>query len=77
MTAATTGAPMRSAFRHRAFALFWSARVCSMLAIQMQVVAVGWQVYDMIGDPLDLGLAGLWAWNFPALRRIDRLSAVR
>ncbi|CAO3431914.1 MFS transporter [Azospirillum endophyticum] len=50
----------RSAFRHRAFALFWSARVCSMLAIQMQVVAVGWQVYAMTGDPLDLGLVGLF-----------------
>ncbi|MBK1842551.1 MFS transporter [Azospirillum sp. YIM B02556] len=50
----------RSAFRHRAFALFWCARVCSMLAIQMQVVAVGWQVYAMTGDPLDLGLVGLF-----------------
>ncbi|PWC89279.1 MFS transporter [Azospirillum sp. TSO5] len=59
-SAATTGDSFRSAFRHRAFALFWSARVCSMLAIQMQVVAVGWQVYAMTGDPLDLGLVGLF-----------------
>lgn len=50
----------RSAFRHRAFALFWCARVCSMLAIQMQVVAVGWQVYAMTDNPLDLGLVGLF-----------------
>ncbi|BAI75633.1 major facilitator superfamily MFS-1 (plasmid) [Azospirillum sp. B510] len=61
MTSAhTAGDGFRSAFRHRAFALFWSARVCSMLAIQMQVVAVGWQVYAMTGDPLDLGLVGLF-----------------
>ncbi|MBP2231712.1 MFS family permease [Azospirillum agricola] len=64
MTAATSsggsGDAFGSAFRHRAFALFWSARVCSMLALQMQVVAVGWQVYDMTGSPMDLGLVGLF-----------------
>ncbi|PWC78890.1 MFS transporter [Azospirillum sp. TSH64] len=59
-SAPAAGDSFRSAFRHRAFALFWSARVCSMLAIQMQVVAVGWQVYSMTGDPLDLGLVGLF-----------------
>ncbi|PGH55253.1 MFS transporter [Azospirillum palustre] len=59
-SAPAAGDSFRSAFRHRAFALFWSARVCSMLAIQMQVVAVGWQVYAMTGDPLDLGLVGLF-----------------
>lgn len=56
----SSGDSFRSAFRHRAFALFWSARVCSMLALQMQVVAVGWQIYDMTGDPLALGLVGLF-----------------
>ena len=25
----------------------------------MQAVAVGWQMYDLTGDPLDLGLVGL------------------
>ncbi len=61
MTAVSqSGSAFRSAFRHRAFALFWTARVCSMLAIQMQVVAVGWQIYDMTSDPLDLGLVGLF-----------------
>ncbi|SMH30414.1 MFS transporter [Azospirillum agricola] len=60
MTAASSGDAFGSAFRHRAFALFWSARVCSMLALQMQVVAVGWQVYDMTGSPMDLGLVGLF-----------------
>ncbi len=27
--------------------------------MQVQVVAVGWQMYDLTGDPLDLGLVGL------------------
>ncbi|PWC37928.1 MFS transporter [Azospirillum sp. TSO35-2] len=57
---APAGGSFRSAFRHRAFALFWFARVCSMLALQMQVVAVGWQVYAMTDSPLDLGLVGLF-----------------
>ena len=28
-------------------------------AVQIQTVAVGWQVYDMTRNPLDLGLVGL------------------
>lgn len=35
------------------------ARLAAGLAMQMQVVAVGWQMYDLTGDPLDLGLVGL------------------
>lgn len=50
----------RSAFRHRSFALFWSARLGAWLAEQMQTVAVGWQMYELTGDPLDLGLVGLF-----------------
>lgn len=48
-----------SAFRHRAFTLFWCARIAAWLAMQMQVVAVGWQVYAMTGTALSLGLVGL------------------
>ena len=51
----TTG-PM---FRHRAFALFWSARVLSTMAFQLQGVAVGWQIYALTHSPLALGLVGL------------------
>jgi MFS family permease len=43
----------------RPFVLFWCARAAASLALQMQVVAVGWQVYDMTGSALDLGLVGL------------------
>ncbi len=45
--------------RHRPFALFWSARVCSSLAFQMQSVAIGWQIYALTGSAFDLGLVGL------------------
>ena len=47
------------ALRHRNFTLFLLARFCATLAVQMQGVAVGWQVYNLSGDPLDLGLLGL------------------
>jgi MFS family permease len=46
-------------FRHRSFTLFLVARVLSTLGVQMQTVAVGWQVYATTRDPLDLGLVGL------------------
>jgi len=45
--------------RIRAFAYLWLALVVMGLANQMVVVAVGWQVYDIHHDPLDLGLIGL------------------
>jgi MFS family permease len=49
----------RSAFRHRDFALFWVALVSEALALQMAIVAIGWQVYSIRENPLDLGLIGL------------------
>ncbi len=45
--------------RHRSFVLFWSARTFSNGAFMMQGVAVGWQLYALTNDPLDLGLVGL------------------
>lgn len=57
---AQPAARFRSAFRHRSFALFWIARLGAWLAGQMQTVAVGWQMYELTGDPLDLGLVGLF-----------------
>ncbi|MES1200571.1 MAG: MFS transporter [Pseudomonadota bacterium] len=38
--------PSLAVFRHRAYARFWASRTMSVLAIQMQTTAVGWQVYD-------------------------------
>ncbi|MET0277398.1 MAG: MFS transporter [Pseudorhodoplanes sp.] len=49
-----------TSIRHyRPFVLFWCARASASLALQMQVVAIGWQVYEMTGSALDLGLVGL------------------
>ena len=45
--------------RIRAFAHLWVALVVMGLANQMVVVAVGWQVYEIHHNPLDLGLIGL------------------
>ena len=47
------------ALRHRNFALFLGARLLATVAVQMQSVAVGWQVYAITGDALDLGFIGL------------------
>jgi MFS family permease len=47
------------AFRHRDFRLLISAKVFSSQALYMVMVAVGYQVYDTTGDPLDLAYIGL------------------
>src|SRR5882762_2057882 len=48
-----------AAFTHPAFALFQIARFLIVIALEMQAVAVGWQVYEITRKPLDLGLVGL------------------
>ena len=48
-----------SLLRHRSFVLLWCARTFTTAAFQMQAVAVGWQLYDMTNNPLDLGIVGL------------------
>ncbi|HQR23400.1 MAG TPA: MFS transporter [Steroidobacteraceae bacterium] len=45
--------------RNADFTRFIAARFLASLAVQMQAVAVGWQVYAVTRDPLDLGLVGL------------------
>jgi MFS family permease len=45
--------------RHRPFAFYWVSRVSSTVALQMQAVAVGWLMYEITNNPLDLGLVGL------------------
>jgi MFS family permease len=49
----------RSAFRHRDFTLFIVGLVTSRFAMTMASVAIGWQVYAVRENPLDLGLVGL------------------
>lgn len=48
-----------SAFTHRPFKLYWLARFCVTFSVQIIAVAVGWQVYDLTRDPLDLGILGM------------------
>jgi hypothetical protein len=45
--------------QQRDFTLLWTALVVMGFASQMAVVAIGWQVYSIDHDPLDLGLIGL------------------
>ena len=51
--------PSAPLLRHKPFALFWSARVCTSFAYQMLSVAIGWRVYELTGSAFDLGLVGL------------------
>src|SRR5262249_62419503 len=48
-----------AAFRYANFTLFTVARFFLVAALEMQSVAVGWQVYEITRRPLDLGLVGL------------------
>jgi MFS family permease len=41
------------------FLRYLTARTAVSVAVQMQTVAVGWQIYAITKDPLDLGLIGL------------------
>src|ERR1035437_6432563 len=49
----------RVAFTHPDFVLYQVARFFIVAALEMQSVAVGWQVYEITKRPLDLGLVGL------------------
>lgn len=80
------GAQPTSLRNHRPFALYWVSRVSSTVALQMQAVAVGWQMYDITHNPLDLGLVGLTQFIPAALfvlvaghvaDRYDRRTIVR
>ncbi len=42
--------PLSRLFAQRPFVRFWSARLAGMLANQMLMVAVAWQIYDITGS---------------------------
>ncbi|MGN8260931.1 MFS transporter [Pseudomonas sp. SMSB3] len=44
---------------HRPFMAFWLARVFTASGFQMLTVAIGWHLYQLTGNVLDLGLVGL------------------
>ena len=48
-----------SLLRHAAFTRFWVGDIASVLANQILVLAVGWQIYDITNSALSLGLVGL------------------
>jgi MFS family permease len=64
-----------AAFQNRAFMKYWLSRLASSFAAQIQTVAVGWQVYDLTRDPLDLGFVGLSQF-LPALLLVLVTGAV-
>jgi MFS family permease len=45
--------------RHRDYRLLWMGQIVSVTGSQMRVVALGWQVYLISRDPLQLGVLGL------------------
>jgi len=63
----------------REFALLWASLLSNGLASQMLAVAIGWQVYAIHRNPLDLGLVGLAEvvplplLALPAGQLVDRL----
>jgi MFS family permease len=59
MTAASANAPLGRLLAHPGFARYLVSRTAVSIAVQMQTVAVGWQIYEITRSPLDLGLIGL------------------
>ena len=54
-----SGPQARAAFRYPNFRYYMAARFVTVLATEMQAVAVAWQIYALTHRPLDLGLVGL------------------
>ncbi len=48
-----------SLLRQPAYVRFLYVRIAASIALQIQVVAVGWQMYELTNSPFDLGLIGL------------------
>src|SRR5580693_2703807 len=82
-SAADLRSSARAAFSYPDFTAFSIARFCIVAALEMQSVAVGWQVYEITKRPLDLGLIGLAqflpgiALFLPAGHTVDRLDRRR
>ncbi|MDR3453184.1 MAG: MFS transporter [Rhodoferax sp.] len=57
---------LSSLFSQRQFLRFWLARFTGVMANQMLMVALAWQMYDITSSAWDLGLVGLFQFG-PAL----------
>jgi MFS family permease len=55
----TAPAAPTSLLQYPSFVRVWFTRTATTGAFHMQGVAVGWQLYDMTGNPIDLGIVGL------------------
>jgi len=51
--------PATTLLRHGAFMRFVYVRIAASVALQMQAVAIGWQMYELTGSSFQLGLVGL------------------
>lgn len=45
--------------KQRPFVLFWLARLSATMGYHMLAITIGWQVYELTNNPLDLGYIGL------------------
>lgn len=78
MSAGAARSDGTSLWQYRAYARLWFARIASVAAGQMLMVAVGWQMYELTGSAWDLGLVGLLQFvpalllSLPAGQWIDR-----
>jgi MFS family permease len=67
-------------YRDRDLSFFLASRFLSTIAMMVQSVAVGWQVYDIARTPLALGLVGLcefvpmFLFTLPAGDIVDRFN---
>ncbi len=50
---------MPPAFQHRDFRVFWTGALFSAIGTQMTTVAMAWQIYELTGSALQVGLLGL------------------
>jgi MFS family permease len=75
-----SGSSSPTLYRHRDFAFFLSGRFLGTVAMQVQSVAIGWQIYEIERTPLALGLVGLCQFlpmfllTLPAGEISDRLN---
>jgi len=78
-----TQATLSALLAERPFIRFWLARLAAVLAQQMLMVAVAWQMYDLTGSAWDLGLVGLFQFvpalllTLPAGHLVDKLRRGR
>src|SRR3954449_2378007 len=76
----TRGHDTYAAFRIADFRHYMLASMISTVGVQMQSVAVGWELYERTGSAMDLGLVGLLQFlpvlllALPAGHAADRYS---